>query len=193
MAPALAILIDRPDPASGLAAEIGIQHALRLQRLILHRAFAAASSAGIVPVIWFRPPDARAAVQQWLGSDLELRPQGSGPLGARVSAAVAGAVLPAGWLALIRIAPGIEEALPQAAAALEEASYVIGPSSDGGCYLIGGRAPAFAALRELVSPGRGALDALRSGLGAGRHSWHECAVLSPLESASDARTARLLR
>lgn len=192
MGPALAILLDRPDPATGLAAEIGLPHAQRLQRLVLRRAVAAAGAAGIMPVVWFRPPDARAGMQQWLGDDLELRPQASGPLGARVAAAAAGAVLPAGWLALLRMSPGVEDALPQAVAALEEAAYVIGPSSDGGCYLVGGRAPVFAALRELASAGPGALDALRSGLGAGRHSWRECAVLRPLESASDARAARLL-
>ena len=192
MAPTLAVLVDRPDPASGLAAGIGLPHAQRLQRLLLQRALAAATAAGIVPVVWFRPPDARGAIQQWLGEGVELRPQASGPLGARVAAAVAGAVLPAGWLALIRIAPGIEDAVPQAIAALDDAPYVIGPSSDGGCHLVGGRAPVFAALRALDSPGRGALDALRSGLTAGRHSWRETAVLPPLESASDARAARLL-
>ena len=153
---------------------------------------AAASLAGMTPVIWFRPPDARAAVQQWLGDDLDLRPQPSGLLGARIAGAVAGAVLPAGWLALLRLSPGVEDVLSQAIAGLEEATYVIGPSSDGGCYLVGGRAPVFAALRELASPGPGALDAMRSGLGAAGHSWRECAVLRPLESVSDARAARLL-
>lgn len=146
----------------------------------------------MAPVVWFRPPDARAAMRQWLGDDLELRPQASGPLGARVAAAVAGAVLPVGWLALLRLSPGVEDALAAAIAALDEAAYVIGPSSDGGVYLVGGRAPAFAALRELASAGPGALEAMRSGLGAGRHAWRECVVLRPLESASDARAARLL-
>jgi glycosyltransferase A (GT-A) superfamily protein (DUF2064 family) len=130
-------------------------------------------------------------MQQWLG-ELDFRPQASGPLGARVAAAVAGAVLPAGWFAILRLSPGVDEVLPHAMAALEDAAYVIGPSSDGGCYLVGGRAPVFAALRELASPGPGALDTLRAGLDAGRHSWHESAVLPPLESASDARAARLL-
>jgi glycosyltransferase A (GT-A) superfamily protein (DUF2064 family) len=192
VAPALSILVDRPDPAAGLAAEIGLPHAQRLQRLVLRRAFAAAGAAGVAPIVWFRPPDARATMQQWLGEDVELRPQASGPLGARLAAAVAGAVLPAGWLAVLRISPGVEEALASAIAVLDEAPYVIGPSSDGGCYLIGGRAPVFAAARELISAGPGALDALRGGLRAGRHSWRECAVLRPLESASDARAARLL-
>ncbi|HEU4830046.1 MAG TPA: DUF2064 domain-containing protein, partial [Gemmatimonadales bacterium] len=135
MTPALAVLVDRPEAGRGLAAEIGLPHAQRLQRLLLHRALAAAAAAGIAPIIWFRPPDARAAMQQWLGEGLELRPQGSGTLGARISAAVAGAVLPAGWFALIRLSPGLEDALPQAVTALDEAPYVIGPSSDGGCYL----------------------------------------------------------
>ncbi|MGE5927746.1 MAG: DUF2064 domain-containing protein [Gemmatimonadota bacterium] len=192
MAPALSILLDRPDPATGLAAGIGLPHALRLQRLVLRRVLAAAGAAGIVPIVWFRPPDARAAVQQWLGEDVELRPQASGPLGTRMAAAVAGAALPAGWLALLRLSPGVEDALSHAVAGLDEAAYVIGPSSDGGCYLIGGRAPVFAAARALASAGPGALDALRGGLGSGRHSWRECAVLRPLESASDARAARLL-
>lgn len=185
-------MLDRPEAAVGLAADIGLQHAMRLQRLLLQRAFASAAAAGIIPTVWFRPPDARAAIHQWLGDGIDLRPQGSGALGARVAAAVAGAVLPEGWLALVRTAPGIEDALPQAITALEEAPYVIGPSSDGGCYLVGGRAPVFAALRAIDSAGPGALDALRSGLSSSHHSWRECAVLPPLESASDARAARLL-
>jgi glycosyltransferase A (GT-A) superfamily protein (DUF2064 family) len=192
VAPALAVLVDRPDPSGGLAAEIGLPHAMRLQRLLLQRAFTAASAAGITPTIWFRPPDARAAVQQWLGDAIELRPQASGTLGARIAASVAGAVLPAGWLVLLRHTPGLEDALPQAISLLEDAPYVIGPSSDGGCYLVGGRAPVYAALREIDSAGPGALDTLRSGLDEGRHSWRECAVLPPLERASDARAARLL-
>ena len=192
MAPTLAVFVDRPDPALGLAAEIGLQHAMRLQRLLLGRALSAAEAARIPVTIWFRPPDARAAVQQWLPDAADLRPQASGVLGGRIAAAAAGAVLPAGWLALLRLAPHLDEVLPAAVAALAEAPYVIGPSADGGCYLVGGRAPVFAALRDLESAGPGALDALRTGLRSDRHSWRECAVLRPVESASDARAARLL-
>ncbi len=192
MPPVVAVLVNRPDASSGLAAEIGLPHAMRLQRLLLQRALGAAESAGIAPTLWFRPPDARATIQQWLGDTVDLRPQASGGLGARIAAAAAGAALPAGWLVITRAAPGLETALPQAIGLLQEAPYVIGPSADGGCYLVGGRSPVFAALRELESAGPGALDALRSGLRAAHHSWRECAVLPPLECASDARAARLL-
>ena len=192
MPPVVAVLVNRPDASSGLAAEIGLPHAMRLQRLLLQRALGAAESDVIAPTLWKRPPDARATIQQRLGDTVDLRPQASGGLGARIAAAAAGAALPAGWLVITRAAPGLETALPQAIGLLQEAPYVIGPSADGGCYLVGGRSPVFAALRELESAGPGALDALRSGIRAAHHSWRECAVLPPLECASDARAARLL-
>ncbi|HEX6643108.1 MAG TPA: DUF2064 domain-containing protein [Gemmatimonadales bacterium] len=192
MRPALALLVDRPDAGAGLAAEIGMPHALRLERLLVARALASARSAGLPATVWFRPPDARAAMRQWLGEEVDLRPQGSGPLGGRIAAAVAGAVLPSGWLVLLRLVPDLDASLAFAIAALEDVPYVLGPTTDGGCYLVGGRAPVFAALRDLVSPGAGALDALRTGLRAGRHEWRECAVLRAIERAADARAARLL-
>jgi glycosyltransferase A (GT-A) superfamily protein (DUF2064 family) len=136
MPPALALLLDRPDPAAGLAAEIGMPHALRLERLLVTRALDAAASAGLTPTVWFRPPDARAAMRQWLGDAVDLRPQGSGPLGTRISAAVAGAVLPSGWLVLLRLVPDPAPALASAVAALEDVPYVLGPATDGGCYVL---------------------------------------------------------
>jgi len=194
VAPSVALLVDRPDAgASALARDIGLPHAMRLQRLCIQRTLSAAEEIGATPVVWFRPPDARAAMRQWIGGAVELRPQASGSLGTRLAATVAGAVLPAGWIVVPRISASIDaDVLRQALVLLEDTPYVIGPASDGGIYLMCGRAPVFTALRALDSAGPGALEAMRAGLRDGYHHWGESVVLPPFEAARDARAARLL-
>lgn len=194
MQPTLALFVDRPEAVgAGLAGEVGLPHAMRLQRMLVHRALAAAAEAGMAAAVWYRPPDARPLMRQWLGELVDLRPQGPGSLGARVGAAVAGSPLPAGWIALLRPVSGIDSGMLRGiVAALEEAPYLLGPASDGGCYLIAGRAPVFPALRRLESAGPGALAELRDALDAAHLRWRECAVLPPIETAAAARAARLL-
>lgn len=193
---ALALLLDAPDAGAAkprLAAEIGPAPAARLYRLLATRALSAARGAGCDPVVWFRPPSARSEMQQWLGAGIELRPQASGPLGARLAAAVAGSSIPAGWLVLVRECAGLDADLLQAAVdALLVAPIVIGPASDGGCYLVGGRIPVPTCVRALADAGPGALAQLRSGLEKAELAWTEAPVLAAIDSAADARAARLL-
>ena len=193
---ALALLLDAPEGGAAkprLVAELGAAPAARLYRLLATRALTAARAAGYEPVVWFRPPSARGEMRQWLGAGVELRPQASGPIGARIGAAVAGASLPAGWLVLLRDAAGIDAALLRSAVeGLSSAPLVIGPASDGGCYLIGGRIPVPATVRALADPGPGALAHLRGGLGDEGVAWTEAPVLAAIDSAADARAARLL-
>ena len=193
---ALALLLDAPEAGSAkprLVAEIGAAPAARLYRLLATRALTAARAAGCEAVVWFRPPSARSEMQQWLGAGVELRPQASGGLGARVAAAVAGSSLPAGWIALVRDCAGIDAALLGAATeALASFPLVLGPASDGGVYLVGGRMPVPAAMRALDDAGPGALARLRSALADEGVAWSETPVLAPIDSAADARAARLL-
>ena len=196
MKPAVAVLLDAPGATTAmprLAAEIGSQQAMRLYRLLARRTLEAARDAGLAVTVWFRPAPARAEMRAWLGDGADLRPQASGALGARVGAAVAAMSVPAGWLVVVRESIGLDAMLlDSAAAALDDADILIGPSADGGCYLLGGRIQLPEPLRRLADARGGALGALRDGLAAGGVTWHELPVLPAVETAADARAARLL-
>ena len=194
--PALVLLLDAPQAGAlraRLAPEVGDANANRLYRVLVSRAIAAAGAHGLPVMIWFRPPGARAEMRQWLGDDADLRPQASGPLGHRLAGAVAAVNLAAGWIAIVRDTAGVDAALLRATIDhLMDAPVVIGPASDGGCYLIAGRIALPDALRDLDSAGPGALGALRAALKAAGIAWRETPVLPALETAADARAARLL-
>ena len=196
MTPAVVVLVDLARGGSALpkvAREVGDLHANRLYRLLLGRVEQAARDAGTRASIWYRPADARAEVAQWLGPDADLRPQASGPLGARIAAAAAVTNLPHGWLAFVRPVVGVDAGLlRRAAILLTDAPIVIGPAEDGGIYLAGGRVAAPAALTTLTDAGPGALDQLRSGLTRAGIAYAELPVQRVIETAADARAARLL-
>ncbi len=196
MSPAVAVLVDLARGGSALpkvAQEVGDLHATRLYRLLLGRVEHAARDAGCRATFWYRPADARAEVAQWLGPDVDLRPQSSGALGARVAAAAAVTPLPNGWLTFVRPVSGVDEGLiRRAATLLVDYPIVLGPAEDGGIYLAGGRVAAPAALSALADPGPGALSALRSGLTAAGISYAELPVQRAIETAADARAQRLL-
>ncbi|HEU4800005.1 MAG TPA: DUF2064 domain-containing protein [Gemmatimonadales bacterium] len=196
MTPAVVVLVDLARGGSALpkvAQEVGDLHANRLYRLLLGRVEQAARDAGTRASIWYRPADAGAEVAQWLGPDADLRPQASGPLGARIAAAAAGTNLPHGWLVFVRPVVSVDTALLRRASnLLIDAAIVIGPAEDGGIYLAGGRVAAPAALASLHDAGPGALDTLRSGLTRAGITWAELPVQRVIETAADARAARLL-
>lgn len=196
MTPAVVVLVDLARGGSALprvALEVGDLHANRLYRLLLGRVEQAARDTGTKASIWYRPADARAEVAQWLGPDADLRPQASGSIGARIAAAAAGTSIPGGWLAFVRPVVSVDAALIRRAAnLLTDAAIVLGPAEDGGIYLAGGRVAAPAPLTALTDAGPGALDALRSGLDKAGITWAELPVQRTIETAADARAARLL-
>jgi glycosyltransferase A (GT-A) superfamily protein (DUF2064 family) len=76
--------------------------------------------------------------------------------------------------------------------ALASFPLVLGPASDGGIYLVGGRVAVPAAVRALDEAGPGALAQLRTAREEEGVAWTEAPVLAPIDSAADARAARLL-
>ena len=194
--PVLLLLLDAPQTGAlraRLAPEVGDAHANRLYRVLVSRTITAAGSHGLPVMVWFRPPGAHAEMRQWLGDDVDLRPQASGALGHRLAGAVAASNHAAGWIAVVRDTAGIDaELLRTTIDFLADAPLVIGPTPDGGCYLIAGRIALPDALREIESAGSGSLAGIRSTLGAANLSWRETAVLPAIESVADARAARLL-
>jgi hypothetical protein len=196
MTPALSIFLKAPrlgTVKTRLAAEVGERHALRLYRLMAARTLAAARAAGLDSSIWFTPADAGAEMRHWLGEAWVMRPQASGDLGARLAAA-AHAVEPGrGWLAVGADCPRLDAALlARAIEAIADGGVVLGPTLDGGYYLVGGRAPLpdiFSAMPW--STGR-LLTETRARLSAAGLTWQELGTLRDVDTAADARSEGLL-
>jgi rSAM/selenodomain-associated transferase 1 len=196
MTPALAIFLKAPRPGTvktRLAAEIGDRQALRLYRVMASRALTAASDAGFNATVWFTPADAGPEMRLWLGERWDLRPQASGDLGARL--AVAEQAVPRGhpWLAIGADCPRLDAALlREAGAIVARDEVVLGPSEDGGYYLIGGRTPLPALFDSMPWSTSRLLAETRARLTRAGVAWRELPTLRDVDTAADARAEGLL-
>jgi len=196
MTPALAVFLKAPRPGTvktRLAAEVGERQALRLYRVLVHRTLAEVQVAGLEATVWFTPADAATEMRRWLGEGWDLRPQASGDLGTRLAAA-AHAVPPGrGWLAIGADCPRLDAALlREAAAVVARNEIVLGPSRDGGYYLLGGPTPLpdlFSAMPWSTSR---VLGETRARLVRAKAPWHELVTLRDVDTAEDARAEGLL-
>lgn len=131
---------------SRLASSIGDTVALDLYRCFVRDLMAMMIRTGYQYVVFFHPPDSRKKIVQWLGDTHLLLPQTGENLGERMKNAFF-EVFSKGYQNAILIGsdspdlPGtlIEEAF----LSLRDNGAVIGPSLDGGYYLIGFRADTF--------------------------------------------------
>lgn len=103
-------------------------------------------------VVAFTPANGRAALERLLGRRWPLVAQGPGDLGARLGTVFA--QLHASWkrplIAIGSDCPGVTPSrLREAFAALEHQAAVLGPTLDGGYYLIGMTAPRPEAFRDI--------------------------------------------
>jgi rSAM/selenodomain-associated transferase 1 len=132
-------------PATGrvktrLAAEIGQEAAVGLYRCFVEDLVAMVEKFGGAFRLCFHPPEAKSDLLQWLGEQYSYSPQEGDGLGERLKNAFA-AAFAQGFSNVVAIGsdspdlPG--EFLRQAFEQLESHDAVIGPSSDGGYYLIG--------------------------------------------------------
>lgn len=157
------------------------------------RVLGAVRTAGLQAIVWFTPADARAEMEFWLGDSWEFRPQVDGDLGARLAAAAT--AVPSGhpWIAICADCPAITAVLlRQACSGLERAGVVIGPSYDGGYYLIGGRTPLPDVFTGMPWGTNRVLSETRVRLARISAAWHELPALRDVETADDARAAGLL-
>ena len=211
MTPALAVLLKAPrlgTVKTRLAAEIGARQALRLYRVLAHRTLAEVRVAGLEATVWFTPVDAATEMRHWLGEGWDLRPQASGDLGTRLAAvgavflslnywrlAAAAQAVPTGrgWLAIGADCPRLDAALlREAAAVVARDEIVLGPSLDGGYYLLGGPMPLpdlFSAMPWSTSR---VLGETRARLVQAKAPWHELVTLRDVDTAEDARAEGLL-
>jgi hypothetical protein len=123
-----------------LARKIGDEDALALYRACVSDILAAACKAGYPPHVFFYPPGARAAVAAWLGDAAAYcLPQEGADLGQRMLAAFRSAF--SGCARAILIGSDCPDLTPallrEAFDGLASHDAVLGPSADGGYYLIG--------------------------------------------------------
>ena len=123
-----------------LAAEVGNDAAVEIYRVLGRRTVDALREGAHRTVLYHDPPDedARAELIEWLGDNLEYRPQAPGNLGARMSAAFQECLADAEQACLVGTdIPGLDAAtVDEAFRRLPHADVVLGPAADGGYYLI---------------------------------------------------------
>jgi hypothetical protein len=194
--PALAVFLHAPRLGTvkpRLAAEIGDRHALRLYRIMAARTLVAAREAGLGVTVWFAPGDAGPEMRYWLGEDCDLRPQVSGDRGIRLATAARAADPNRAWLAVVGDCPAIDAALLREAAAIaERGDVVIGPTADGGYYLIGGMPPLPDVFTAMPWGTARLLPETRARLSHVGAVWRELEPLTIVETAEHARAERLL-
>lgn len=123
-----------------LAAEIGDDAALRLYRCFVEDMVSMVDNPDVTLRLLVHPPEAMSKVRRWLGDRHSYSPQRGDDLGARLKNAFAGA-FEEGFAKVVAIgsdSPDLpEQFLREAFDALESHDAVLGPTSDGGYYLLG--------------------------------------------------------
>lgn len=139
------ILLFVKSPVAGevktrLAFEIGDDAAAGLYRCFVEDLLSTVENLDVKLNLCFHPPEAMSQIQRWLGDRYAYRPQRGDDLGSRLKDALKGA-FEEGLSKVVAIgsdSPDLPEAfLREAFDELESYDAVIGPTSDGGYYLIG--------------------------------------------------------
>ncbi len=139
------ILLFVKSPATGkvktrLAAEIGEDAALRFYRCFVEDLLSMIAIVNGQLRLCFHPPEAMSQMRQWLGDRHSYTPQRGRDLGDKMKNGFIDA-FEEGFTKVVIIGSDIpdlpEEFLRQAFNRLDSSDAVIGPSSDGGYYLIG--------------------------------------------------------
>lgn len=125
---------------SRLAEDIGEDAAVGLYRCFVEDLLTMIENLDGALRFFFHPPDAGPQIQRWLGDQHSYRQQRGADLGEKMKNAFTGA-FDEGFSKVVTIGSDIpdlpEEFLKRSFAELDSFDAVIGPSSDGGYYLIG--------------------------------------------------------
>ena len=157
------------------------------------RTLAAAREAGLDLTVWFAPSDAGPEMRYWLGGECDLRPQASGDRGVRLAVAAHSADPQRPWLAVVGDCPALEAPLlRQAADIVGRGEMVIGPTMDGGYYLIGGVPPLPDVFTAMPWGSDRLLSETRARLEHVGVVWRELPPLTIVETLDDAKAERLL-
>lgn len=139
----LIIFVKYPQPGfvkTRLAKEIGKENAASLYRLFVEAILSRTDDKNFNRVIFYTPAEKRHQIKDWIGSDMDIYPQKGKDLGERLSHAFK-FIFEKGAKRAVVIgsdSPTIDKKIIlQAFKELEYNECVIGPSSDGGYYLVG--------------------------------------------------------
>ena len=176
-----------------LGATVGHEAALRLYRRMAEASMATVRSVGWSGIVWYTPVDAGPEMAGWLGGEWVYRPQCEGDLGDRLAHAATFANPSDSLVFLGGDCPELAgEHLRAAETALAAGRVVIGPSLDGGYYLLGGPGPLPDLFSGMPWSTPRLLEATRSRLRALGVLWHELPILRDVDTASDAMALGLL-
>lgn len=198
---ALGILATAPIPGQvkrRLAEEVGPSTAAEVYWQCGRRVVAASAGSGYRTIVWYRPAHEAAHVREWLeGLDrVELRPQTSGNLGSRLAAAF-GRHFAEGADRVVLIGtdcPGVDQRLvTEAFTALGTADVVLGPTLDGGYYLIGLREPQPGLFQDISWGSSVTLAQTRARARALKLDFRLLPPLRDVDTAQDARAWGLLK
>ncbi|MBI1992345.1 MAG: TIGR04282 family arsenosugar biosynthesis glycosyltransferase [Candidatus Omnitrophica bacterium] len=151
----LLVFLKYPTPGrvkTRLAASVGEEAASRLYRACVQLALTRLHALRRDAVICVDPPDALERTRAWVGSGWALRPQRGGTLGERLAHATSAAFMDGATRVVVigTDSPWLTaEAVDDAFAALGQADLVLGPTEDGGYYLIGLARPAPAVFADI--------------------------------------------
>jgi len=180
-----------------LARDIGLEAAAALYRRLGRQVVSAVVGSGYRTVVWFTPLARQAVVRDWLDGlgVTAYCPQAGGNLGTRLAYAF-GRSFAAGDSAVVIIgtdAPGVNRHIVAAAfRALRADDLVLGPSLDGGYYLIGLSAPQPALFRAIPWSTAGVLRATEARARELGLSFRLLTSLQDVDRAGDARALGLL-
>jgi rSAM/selenodomain-associated transferase 1 len=154
---ALGIFARAPIPGQvkrRLTEEVGPSTAAEVHWQLGRRVVGAVAASGFRSTVWFAPRDELEFVREWLAGlgRVELRPQSGGPLGRRVEQALARHFADGARRVVLvgTDCAGVDRRIVQAAfSALDGHDVVVGPTFDGGAYLLGLNAPLPLSLRDL--------------------------------------------
>ncbi len=194
--PEFAILLKAPRAGSvktRLARELGDTAAVDLYRLMVDSTLAAVRGTGWRTTIWYSPIDADREFENWLGREFRFRPQPAGDLGARMAAVGGGLAEGTPVIILGGDCPGITtDLLLKAGTLLASTDVVLGPSLDGGYYLLGARTPLPELFGGIEWSTPTVAAATRDRLLALGQEWIELDVLRDVDTVADARATGLL-
>jgi rSAM/selenodomain-associated transferase 1 len=196
----LGVFVKAPVPGqvkTRLAAEVGVGQAAELYRSLGRRVVAASVGRGHDTVVWFAPGRAHRAVRDWL-NDLGVagfQAQVSGALGTRLAAAFRQHFRQGARRVIVigSDCPGVDARLvSRAFVALDEDDLVLGPTRDGGYYLIGLRAPALQLFRGIAWSTEAVLEQTLTRARQLELSTAVLPALRDVDTASDARALGIL-
>lgn len=131
---------------SRLAASIGEEQALSLYRLFVTDILYSVAQGDYALLVAYDPPEAGPEVGEWLGNGFTMIAQSGDNLGTRIEQALSGA-FERGYSSAAVIGSDSPDLPPsfveKAFEAIELYGSVIGPTSDGGFYILGFRADTF--------------------------------------------------